>query len=121
MHVYAASLPGVCKQTIVAAIKKEGGEVSLVALVMAIMGEQGVGSPKAFNVHKRESFKLSSLKLYSDPLNRSDPASAPTVAPVSCAAINAGTSPGAIPAKVSDKLRATVMAGLAKLVEDVNQ
>ena len=35
--------------------------------------------------------------------------------------MNSGTSCGAIPAKVSDRLRATVIAGLAKLVEEVNQ
>ena len=32
-----------------------------------------------------------------------------------------GTSAGAMPANVSDRLRATVIAGLAKLVDDVNQ
>lgn len=31
------------------------------------------------------------------------------------------TNPGAMPAKVSDKVRATVTAGLAKLVEDVKK
>ena len=36
-------------------------------------------------------------------------------------ATNIGTEDGAIPAKVSEKIRATVTAGLAKLVELVNQ
>jgi hypothetical protein len=35
--------------------------------------------------------------------------------------MNPGTSTGAIPANVSLRLRASVIAGLAKLVEDVNQ
>lgn len=34
---------------------------------------------------------------------------------------NAGTDAGAIPANESDNVRATVTAGLAKLVDDVNQ
>jgi hypothetical protein len=33
----------------------------------------------------------------------------------------AGTEPGVIPAKVSESMRAVVTAGLAKLVELVNQ
>ena len=36
-------------------------------------------------------------------------------------ATNAGTEAGAMPAKVSESIRATVTAGLAKLVELVNQ
>ena len=35
--------------------------------------------------------------------------------------MNAGHEAGAMPAKVSEKIRPTVMAGLAKLVELVNQ
>jgi len=35
--------------------------------------------------------------------------------------MNGSTSCGAIPTKVSVRLRATVIAGLAKLVEEVNQ
>ena len=42
-------------------------------------------------------------------------------APTPCAPRNAGTSPGVIPANVSDKERAIVTAGLAKDVEAVNQ
>ena len=42
-------------------------------------------------------------------------------APNSCGTTNIGTSCGAMPANVSDKLRATVIAGLAKLVDEVNQ
>jgi hypothetical protein len=41
--------------------------------------------------------------------------------PMTCAATNGGTEDGAIPAKVSENIRPTVMAGLAKLVEEVNQ
>ena len=35
--------------------------------------------------------------------------------------MNAGTEDGAIPAKVSKNIRPMVMAGLAKLVEDVKK
>src|SRR6266478_4343762 len=45
-------------------------------------------------------------------------ASAP---PVIRAAMNAGTEAGAIPAKVSENIRPMVMAGLAKLAEDVKK
>src|ERR1700754_2753184 len=45
-------------------------------------------------------------------------ASAP---PMICAPMKLSTELGAIPAKVSENIRPTVMAGLAKLVEDVNQ
>src|SRR5882757_3604156 len=45
-------------------------------------------------------------------------ASAP---PTTWAAMNAGTEDGAIPAKVSENIRPTVIAGLAKLVEDVKK
>jgi hypothetical protein len=41
--------------------------------------------------------------------------------PTSWAAMKAGAPLGAIPAKVSDKARATVTAGLANEVEAVNQ
>lgn len=41
--------------------------------------------------------------------------------PTNCAAINAVTPAGAMPAKVSDNERATVTAGLANEVEAVNQ
>jgi hypothetical protein len=41
--------------------------------------------------------------------------------PMNCAAINAMTPAGAIPAKVSDNDRAIVTAGLANDVEAVNQ
>jgi hypothetical protein len=41
--------------------------------------------------------------------------------PQSCAAMNATTPEGAIPAKVSDKDRAIVTAGFAKDVDAVNQ
>jgi hypothetical protein len=43
------------------------------------------------------------------------------IAPVSCAMMNIGTSAGAIPEKLLVKLRAIVIAGLAKLGDDVNQ
>ena len=42
-------------------------------------------------------------------------------APTSWAAMNAGTPAGAIPAKLSLSDLAMVIAGLAKLVEEVNQ
>ena len=45
-------------------------------------------------------------------------ASAP---PASCARMNGATDAGAIPANVSENTRPTVIAGFAKLVEDVNQ
>ena len=45
----------------------------------------------------------------------------PIRAPAICAAMNAGTDVGAIPAKVSLSDRAMVTAGLAKDVEAVNQ
>ena len=35
--------------------------------------------------------------------------------------MKAGTEDGAMPAKVSENIRPMVMAGLAKLVEEVNQ
>jgi hypothetical protein len=35
--------------------------------------------------------------------------------------VNVGTEAGAMPANVSEKIRPTVIAGLAKLVELVNQ
>jgi hypothetical protein len=41
--------------------------------------------------------------------------------PVTCAAINNGTSTGLIPANVSDNARAIVTAGFAKDVDAVNQ
>jgi DNA-binding protein H-NS len=48
-------------------------------------------------------------------------ASPETSVPANCATINIGASLGAIPEKLSVKLRAMVMAGLAKLVDEVNQ
>src|SRR5680860_1240338 len=41
--------------------------------------------------------------------------------PTSWATMNAGADDGAMPAKVSDKVRATVTAGLAKLVDEVKK
>jgi hypothetical protein len=40
---------------------------------------------------------------------------------ISWAMTNAGTEAGAMPAKVSEMMRPTLIAGLAKLVELVNQ
>ena len=40
---------------------------------------------------------------------------------MSCMTMNIGADDGAIPAKVSDRVRAMVTAGLAKLVDEVNQ
>jgi hypothetical protein len=45
----------------------------------------------------------------------------PTPAPINWARINAGTELSSIPAKVSDKDRAKVTAGLAKDVEEVKK
>lgn len=41
--------------------------------------------------------------------------------PSSCMTMNMGAEAGSMPAKLFDSIRATVTAGLAKLVEDVNQ
>jgi hypothetical protein len=41
--------------------------------------------------------------------------------PAIWAAMNAGTEDGAIPAKVAENIRPTVIAGLAKLVEEVKK
>ena len=47
--------------------------------------------------------------------------STPAIPPPIWAAMNTGTEDGAIPAKVLENMRPMVMAGLAKLVEAVNQ
>ena len=39
--------------------------------------------------------------------------------PITCAAMKAGADDGAMPANVFENIRPTVIAGLAKLVEDV--
>ena len=44
-----------------------------------------------------------------------------SAAPRIWAPMKAGAEDGAIPAKVSENIRPMVMAGLAKLVEEVNQ
>jgi hypothetical protein len=44
-----------------------------------------------------------------------------TAAPASCMAMNIGVEDGAMPAKLSERVRATVTAGLAKLVEEVKK
>ncbi len=41
--------------------------------------------------------------------------------PMICAAMNGSTEDGAMPANVAENIRPMVMAGLAKLVEEVNQ
>ena len=53
--------------------------------------------------------------------NSASSRAAPTTAPTSWAATKPGTEAGAMPAKVSDRARPMVTAGLAKLVEEVNQ
>jgi hypothetical protein len=45
---------------------------------------------------------------------------APATAPASCATMKPGASSGRMPAKLSDKARPTVIAGLAKAVDEVN-
>ena len=47
--------------------------------------------------------------------------STPAMPPPTWAAMKAGADDGAIPANVLENIRPTVMAGLAKLVEAVNQ
>ena len=49
------------------------------------------------------------------------PTLAASSAPANCTAMNIGTSAGAIPEKLLVMLRAIVIAGLAKLVDEVNQ
>ena len=44
-----------------------------------------------------------------------------TTPPTSCMRMNIGADAGSMPANVSERVRATVTAGLAKLVELVNQ
>ena len=44
-----------------------------------------------------------------------------TTPPTICAAMKTGTDDGAIPAKVFENIRPTVIAGLAKLVELVKK
>ena len=44
-----------------------------------------------------------------------------TAPPTSCTTTNAGTEAGAMPAKVSENIRPTLIAGLAKLVELVKK
>ena len=44
-----------------------------------------------------------------------------TAAPTSCMTMNIGADDGSMPAKLSDRVRAMVTAGLAKLVEDVKK
>jgi hypothetical protein len=41
--------------------------------------------------------------------------------PTSCITTNIGADAGSMPANESESVRATVTAGLAKLVDDVNQ
>src|SRR5215467_7403101 len=41
--------------------------------------------------------------------------------PITCAAMNAGAENGAMPANVAENIRPTVIAGLAKLVEEVKK
>ncbi len=43
------------------------------------------------------------------------------MAPITCAAINGKTEVGAMPAKESERVLATVTAGLAKLVDEVKK
>jgi hypothetical protein len=45
----------------------------------------------------------------------------PAIPPPTWAAMKTGTEDGAIPAKVLENIRPIVIAGLAKLVEAVNQ
>ena len=53
--------------------------------------------------------------------NRKRPSATARSAPTTCATMNMGTLLGAMPAKVLVSMRPIVTAGLAKLVDDVNQ
>jgi hypothetical protein len=44
-----------------------------------------------------------------------------TTAPINCMPMNAGAEAGSMPANESLNMRATVTAGLAKLVDDVKK
>ena len=44
-----------------------------------------------------------------------------SAAPMNCIRMNIGAEDGLMPAKLSENMRAVVTAGLAKLVDDVNQ
>ena len=63
-------------------------------------------APRGRNIHSRQSQR---------------PSATAAIMPTSCAAINAATPAGAMPANVSDSERAIVTAGLANDVEAVNQ
>ena len=45
----------------------------------------------------------------------------PAIPPITCAAMKAGTEDGTIPAKLLENMRPMVIAGLAKLAEDVKK
>ena len=45
----------------------------------------------------------------------------PAIPPITWAAMKAGTEDGAIPAKLLENMRPTVIAGFAKLVEEVKK
>ena len=45
----------------------------------------------------------------------------PAIPPITWAPMKAGTEDGAIPAKLLEKIRPIVIAGLAKLVEEVKK
>ncbi len=47
--------------------------------------------------------------------------STPAIPPPTWAAMNTGADDGAMPAKLLENIRPMVIAGLAKLVEEVNQ
>src|SRR5207253_3811651 len=55
------------------------------------------------------------------PGKRKTPSATASSAPTICMTTNIGTLLGAMPAKVSLSMRPIVTAGLAKLVDDVNQ
>ena len=74
---------------------------------------------KARNIRSRlnSHYSVFSLPGFSSQANTS----AASTAPMNSAAINAGTSIGRMPEKVSVNPRAMATAGLAKDVDDVNQ
>jgi len=70
---------------------------------------------------KERKARLRCLGISIHPRHNQRPSTTAANMPMNCAAINAMTPAGAIPAKVSDNERAIVTAGLANEVEAVNQ
>ena len=94
--------------------------------VAGVVGEQGGGHLGAAGVVDADEQDLGAggqASVASDGGGGRGSGSRPkaTAAPMSCMTMNIGAEDGAMPAKVSDRVRAMVTAGLAKLVDDVKQ